>query len=279
MKILDGTHVAHKIAVNLKKQIEQLPGHPPGLAFIRIGEDPASKVYIEIKKKKCKEIGIHSFDVELPSSVSNNEVMDKIAQLNSNSKVDGILLQLPIPSHLSAELLIEQIDPKKDVDGFHPLNMGRLLLGDLTGQIACTPLGIHLLLVDANIQIQGKHVVIVGRSNIVGKPLAALLMQKHPLCNATVTVVNRESNLEDIAKQADILIAAAGSAKLIKKSMVKEGATVIDVGIHRVGNLLVGDVDFDDVAPICSYITKVPGGVGPMTVAALMRNTLQARKH
>lgn len=281
MRLLEGSVIASQILCSLKEKISSLPSRKPGLAFIRVGENPASKVYISLKKKKCKEVGILSFDHELPENTTSAQLLSLIDTLNKDPKVDGILLQLPIPSHLDSLAMIEKISPSKDVDGFHPLNMGKLLLGNLSGLVACTPKGVHRLLLEYKIPLKGKHVVIVGRSNIVGKPLAALLMQKHPDSNATVTVVHSlTENLEAICKTADILIAAIGIPKFITKKMVKQGAVIIDVGINKISyqgkDLLVGDVDFEEVAPLCSYITPVPGGVGPMTIALLLENTLQA---
>jgi len=279
MKIINGTQIAKEIEDSLALEIQAISGRKPGLAFVRVGEDPASKVYIQIKKRKCEKVGILSFDKELPSTASEKEVIDTLLRLNQDPLVDGILVQLPLPKHLSAFNLIEHIIPSKDVDGFHSLNMGKLLLGEPGGFIPCTPQGVHRLLTDSGIEIEGKHVVIVGRSNIVGKPLAALLMQKDPLCNATVTLVHSKSrNLASLCKEADILVAAIGKPKFITKDMVKPGSIVIDVGINRVDAKLVGDVDFENVAPITSHITPVPGGVGPMTVALLLHNTLKAYK-
>ncbi len=279
MKLIDGIRIAKKIEASIADEIKALLGRKPGLAFVRIGEDPASKVYIGIKKKKCAEVGILSFDRELPSNVSAEEVVATLEALNNDPLVDGILMQLPLPPHLSAYSLIEHIAPSKDVDGFHPVNIGKLLLGESGGFIPCTPQGIHRLLTDSNIEVSGKHVVIVGRSNIVGKPLAALLMQKDPLCNATVTIAHSKSqNLASLCKEADILVAAMGQPKFITEKMVRKGAVVIDVGISKQGSTLVGDVDFEHVAPLCSHITPVPGGVGPMTVALLLHNTLKAYK-
>ena len=279
MKLIDGIQIAKKITTSLAGEIKSLSGRKPGLAFVRIGEDPASKVYIGIKKKKCSEVGIVSFDRELPSNASAEEVIATLQALNHDPLVDGILMQLPLPPHLCAFSLMEYIAPSKDVDGFHPVNMGKLLLGDSTGFIPCTPQGIHRLLIDSQIEVSGKHVVIVGRSNIVGKPLAALLMQKDPLCNATVTIAHSKSqNLASLCKEADILIAAIGHPKFITEKMVRKGAVVIDVGISKQGSCLVGDVDFEHVAPLCSHITPVPGGVGPMTIALLLHNTLKAYK-
>jgi len=272
-------HIAKKIENSIAEEIKHLQGRQPGLAFLRIGEDPSSKVYIQIKKKKCAQVGILSFDRELPADVSKEEVIETLEALNQDPLIDGILMQLPLPPHLSAFSLIEHILPSKDVDGFHPVNMGKLLLGESDGFVPCTPQGIHRLLIDSNISIEGKHVVIVGRSNIVGKPLAALLSQKKPFCNATVTLAHSKSNnLSSLCKEADILIAAIGNPHFITKEMVKKGAVVIDVGINKGPSGLIGDVDFEEVAPLCSYITPVPGGVGPMTVALLLANTLQAYK-
>ncbi|MBM3198837.1 MAG: bifunctional 5,10-methylenetetrahydrofolate dehydrogenase/5,10-methenyltetrahydrofolate cyclohydrolase [Chlamydiae bacterium] len=274
MKLLQARDLANSIEQRVRKEILTRK-RAPGLAFIRIGDDSSSKVYIAIKKKKCAEVGILSFDKELPASLSEQEVLRHIEGLNEDPRIDGILLQLPIPSHLSTMRILQHIDPKKDVDGFHPYNMGKLLLGDLSGPLPCTPKGIHLLLQSVGISIPGKHVVIVGRSNIVGKPLAALLMQKDPSCNATVTLIHTSScNIQKHCQEADILIAALGNPGYIKKDMVQKGAVVIDVGINREGSSLVGDVDFANVAPLTSYITPVPGGVGPMTVACLLSNTV-----
>ncbi len=279
MKIINGEQIAKEIEDSIALEIKALSGRKPGLAFVRIGVDPASKVYIQIKKRKCERVGILSFDRELPSSVSEEEVVNTLLGLNQDPLVDGILMQLPLPRHLSAFNLIERITPSKDVDGFHSLNMGKLLLGKPCGFIPCTPQGVHRLLTNSGIEIAGKHVVIVGRSNIVGKPLAALLMQKDPLCNATVTLVHSKShNVASLCREADILIAAIGQPKFITKEMVKPGATIIDVGINKIDSKLVGDVDFENVAPVTSYITPVPGGVGPMTVALLLHNTLKAYK-
>ena len=232
-----------------------------------------------MKKKKCEEVGIVSFDREFPMQTSQDAVLKEIDTLNQNPHVDGILVQLPLPAHLSTDLILSSIDPNKDIDGFHPLNMGKLLIGDKSGFVPCTPLGVHTLLQKYQIEVKGKHVVIVGRSNIVGKPLAAMLMQKAPFCNATVTVAHSYSlDLPEQCRSADILIAAIGSPLFIKKEMVKPNACVIDVGINKITDAhgksqLVGDVDFNNVSPLCSYITPVPGGVGPMTIASLLSNT------
>ncbi len=283
MKLLEGTLVAARILRSLKEEVEKFTERKPGLAFIRVGDNPASKVYISLKQKKCREVGILSFDKELPSQTSLQELFAVIDELNEDPSVDGILLQLPLPPHLDPLIVLERINPLKDVDGFHPVNMGKLLLGHTDGLIACTPKGVMRLLSDYKISVEGKHVVIVGRSNIVGKPLAALLMQNRQGCNATVSVVHSHTiHKEAICREADILIAALGKPEFITENMVKKNAVVVDVGINKVilGNQtsLVGDVDFKTVAPLCSYITPVPGGVGPMTVALLLENTIIAYK-
>lgn len=280
MRILSGTIIAKQILSSLQQQIANLPGRKPGLAFIRVGDDPSSLVYIRKKQKQCQEVGILSFDTELPESTTQEELCHVIKEYNNTPFVDGILVQLPLPAHLDPLSIIETIDPRKDVDGFHPMNMGKLLLGQKGGIIPCTPAGIHHLLIESQVPLAGKHVVIVGRSAIVGKPLAALLVQKAPTCNATVTIVHSQSlQLPQLCKEADVLIAAMGCAKYITSSFVKPGAVVIDVGINKVIQEgiahLVGDVDFASTAPLCQAITPVPGGVGPMTIAYLLKNTLE----
>lgn len=228
-----------------------------------------------MKKKKCLEIGIASMDKEFPDTASENELLAHIEKLNGDETVDGILVQLPLPAHISAQKVMEKIAPEKDVDGFHPLNVGRMLIGETSGFLPCTPHGIQALLAAYKIQVEGRHVVILGRSNIVGKPLAAILMQKREGCNATVTVAHSQTkNLREITKTADILVAAMGHPRFVTKEMIKPGAAIIDVGINRVGGKIVGDVDFESLLPLCSYITPVPGGVGPMTIAMLMSNTV-----
>lgn len=283
MKLLEGKKVAEKLEKIIAQEVSSLEGKKPGLAFIRVGENPASMLYIKRKKERCEAVGINSFCVELEESVSKEALLQEITTLNKDPKVDGILLQLPLPSHLSPLPFLQAIDPKKDVDGFHPVNMGKLLTGDSSGFVPCTPKGIHTLLQEYGIALSGKRVVIVGRSNIVGKPLAALLCQKDPSCNATVTLAHGATeNLPSICKEADILIAALGKPGFITKEFVKKGATVIDVGINKVETNdrceIVGDVDFEGVSPLCSHITPVPGGIGPMTIASLLANTLKARK-
>lgn len=273
--IIDGKSIAQKIENNVKSAIANLKGRPPALAFILVGSDPASISFIKMKKKKCKEVGILSIDRELSEDVSELHLMKEIEQLNQDSDVDGILVQLPLPSHINTERVVQTIHPGKDVDGFHPMNVGKMFLGDQDVFFPCTPHGIQVLLAQSNIAIEGKHVVIIGRSNLVGKPLAAILMQKRAHANATVTVAHSQSqNLKQICLSADILVAAIGKPHFIGAEMVKQGAVVVDVGINRINKQIVGDVDFEKVAPKCSYITPVPGGVGPMTIAMLMSNTL-----
>jgi len=278
--LIDGTAIAKSIEDRIAHAIRQLKGRPPGLAFILVGDHPASRAYVRMKKKKCAEVGILSVDRELPKNTTEEQLLHEIDALNRDESIDGILIQLPLPSHISTSHMMRAVDPSKDVDGFHPINMGKLLLGELDGFLSCTPQGVHVLLTHSQIPLLGKHVVIVGRSNIVGKPLAAILMQKAPHCNATVTVAHSMTeNLPEICRSADILIAAIGQPHFIKAHMIKKGAVVIDVGINRITGPdqkahLVGDVDFEHVAPLCSHITPVPGGVGPMTIAMLLSNTL-----
>lgn len=275
--ILSGTAVAEEIHQEIASKVAQLTS-PPGLAVVLIGDNPASKVYVARKRKTCSAVGILSFLYHFPQDFSEEQLLELIGRLNQDSQVHGILIQLPLPSHIDTKKVIEAIDPKKDVDGFHPINMGKLLLGLSDGFVPCTPLGIKTLLEKSAIEIEGKEVVIVGRSNIVGKPLAALLVQNSPKCNATVTIVHsRTRAIESHTKRADILIAAIGSPRFIKAGMVKEGAVVVDVGINREEGGIVGDVDFNQVEKKCLAITPVPKGVGPMTVAMLLHNTLLAR--
>lgn len=273
--IIDGRACAKQIENTLKEAIGHLKGRKPALAFVLVGDNPASIAFIRMKKKKCREVGILSVDLELPGTISEEYLLDEIQRMNENPEIDGILVQLPLPGHIKVDRILEAIDPKKDVDGFHPLNMGRLLLGEKRGFFPCTPYGISILLNHSGVEVAGKHVVILGRSNIVGKPLAALLMQKEKTANATVTIAHSASeNLQEICLSADVLVAAIGQPRFVKASMVKQGAVVIDVGINRVEGKIVGDVDFEQVAKKCSRITPVPGGVGPMTIAMLLSNTL-----
>lgn len=286
MMIIDGKAIAQAIRHELAEEVAQCNGRPPCLAVILTGDDPASHIYVNQKLRACKEMGITSIKRELPSTLSTEELHHEVEALNNDPEVDGILVQLPLPDHIDPNKVIEWISPEKDVDGFHPINAGKLLAGQTDGLIPCTPRGIQLLLEKSDIPTEGKHVVILGRSNIVGKPLAALLMQKGPTANATVTIAHsRTQNLAELCQSADILVAAIGNPLFVKPEMVKEGAIVIDVGTNRLddpsrpkGYRLVGDVDFDQVADKCSYITPVPGGVGPMTIAMLLSNTLQSYK-
>ncbi len=276
-KIIDGRAVASEIRLKLKDKIAQLSGRRPGLAFILIGNDEASKAYVRMKKKGCEEVGITSHVLHLSEKISERELLAEIDHLNSSENIDGILVQQPLPKQIHTDKIVEAIDPKKDVDGFHPLNIGKLLLGHTDGLVPCTPLGIIKLLRAYKIQTDGKEVVIVGRSNIVGKPLAALLCQKQPWANSTVTLAHSHTeNLAEVTKRADILITALGSPGSITAGMVKDGAVVIDVGINRTMNTLIGDVAFAEVIEKASLITPVPGGVGPMTIAMLLSNTLKA---
>lgn len=276
--IIDGKKIAHDLLEELKEKYTQNPGpRPPKLAYLLIGDNPASHIYVRYKVKACSRIGFEACGHTLPKEVSEQEVLDLIESLNHDSTVDGILVQMPLPAHINAKKVIESVDPKKDVDGFHPFNMGRLLQGNDPYFIPCTPLGIQQLLIHSHIPIAGKHVVILGRSSIVGKPLAALLSQKSKDANATVTLAHSYTeHLEDITLSADILIAAMGVAEKVQGAMVKSGAIVIDVGINRLQGKLVGDVAFEEVAHKASFITPVPGGVGPMTIAMLLSNTYKS---
>ncbi|OGN58207.1 MAG: bifunctional 5,10-methylene-tetrahydrofolate dehydrogenase/5,10-methylene-tetrahydrofolate cyclohydrolase [Chlamydiae bacterium RIFCSPHIGHO2_02_FULL_49_29] len=279
--LLDGKHCADRIVDEIKTKVSQFSSscdikrRPPGLAFILVGSHLASRSYLNMKRRRCREAGFFSVDRELRESSSEEELLAVIAELNANPVIDGILIQLPLPKGLRPLKMLQAVDPSKDVDGFHPLNVGKLLLGEEDGFVPCTPLGILRLLQEAKISPDGQRVVIVGRSNIVGKPLAAALMQKKRGANATVTLAHTGTlHLVEVCRSADILIAAMGSPGFITEKMVKERAVVIDVGINCVDGRLVGDVAFDEVAPKCRAITPVPGGVGPMTIAMLLENTL-----
>ncbi len=287
-RCLDGRLVAAHWQEKVRLAIaENTHKRPPHLAVLTVGDHPASAIYVRKKKEACRAIGIVSSHIALEHTASEIDVLHAIHSLNQDNGVDGILLQLPLPPHLSASQFIQAIDPQKDVDGFHPVNMGKLLLGEKDGLIPCTPLGIRMLLQYYSIETKGQHVLVVGRSNLVGKPMAALLMQPGKGGDATVTIAHSQSrDLSSHCQRADILIVAVGSPRLIQADMVKEGAVVIDVGINPQEQALngktriVGDVDFLHVAPKCSWITPVPGGVGPMTIAMLLRNTwLAYRKH
>lgn len=276
MILLDGKTLSVKILEELKKKVGAFT-RPPGLAFVLIGDNPSSQSYIKMKKKACEAVGIVSQDRQFPADVEEKVVVAHLEKLSGDKSVSGILVQQPLPPHLKASTLMEAVGPSKDVDGFHPINMGRLLLGENRGFIPCTPLGIHKLLEAYGISFAKKHVVIVGRSNIVGKPLAALLMQKKKEANSTVTIAHSLTpNLKRLTKSADILVAAMGQPHFIQAPFVKKGAVVVDVGINRVGGHIIGDVDFEGVAKVASHLTPVPGGIGPMTIAMLMHNTVQA---
>lgn len=278
MNIIDGKKIAEEIRAELKQKVALLSSGRPGLAFILVGDNAASHAYVRMKEKGCDEVGIHSYVFRMPESVTEEDLVHLIQECNTDERIHGILVQQPLPSHIREEKILNAIDPNKDVDGFHPLNVGKTLLGQEGGFLPCTPLGIVTLLEKSEIQVEGKHVVIIGRSNIVGKPLAAMLVQKKKHCNATVTMAHSQTkDLKAICKTADILVAAIGKPRFITKDMVKNGAVVIDVGINAIlvdgKRLIVGDVDFDHVAPLCSFITPVPKGVGPMTIAMLLYNT------
>ena len=283
MKLIDGKKIAQQVCEEIASTVAKLKGPPPGVAFIQVGKNPASTTYVNQKHKVAHQLNIHSQIYQLPEEVKKVELLTLIDRLNTDPNTHGILIQAPLPSHLEERVIFNHINPNKDVDGFHTINIGKLCQEDPSGFIPCTPAGIIELMKRIPIATKGKHVVIVGRSLIVGKPVALLLLQR-ALGNATVTICHSfTENLPSITSQADVLIAATGSPHLITANMVKRESIVIDVGITRVkdpkrknGYRLVGDVDFETVAPFVSQITPVPGGVGPMTVAMLMRNTLKA---
>ena len=275
--IIDGKQISKDIKEELKAEVASLAaqGRKCCLAVIQVGNDPASSVYVGNKKKACAYVGIESLAYELPEETTEEELLTIIDKLNKDANVHGILCQLPLPKHINEDHVIKAISPKKDVDGFHPQNVGALVIGE-KGFVSCTPAGIIQLLKRSNIEMDGKHCVVVGRSNIVGKPMSLLMLRE----NATVTICHSHTkNLKEIGKEADILIVAIGKPQFIDKEYVKDGAVVIDVGIHRdENNKLCGDVKYDEVEPIASYITPVPGGVGPMTIAMLMHNCVEAMK-
>ena len=280
MILLDGKALSEKIKEEVKVEVAQLVEEKqitPGLAVILVGNDAASATYVASKAKSCKNAGIYSVVHEMPESITQEELLETIARMNENPKLDGILVQLPLPEHIRADEseILDFINPNKDVDGFHPQNVGALVVGK-KGFVSCTPAGIIQLLKRSNIEIAGKHCVVIGRSNIVGKPMALLMLRE----NATVTICHsRTENLKEICKEADILIVAIGKPRYIGADYIKEGAVVIDVGIHRnEENKLCGDVRFEEAEQIASYITPVPGGVGPMTIAMLMHNCVDAMK-
>lgn len=286
MQIIDGKKVAADVLAEIKEEIDRLGrrGIVPGLAVVLVGDDPASQVYVGSKVKKCAELGMHSRKIVLPAETTQAELLDVIAELNADEAIDGILVQSPPPRHIDEAAVVLAIDPAKDVDGFHPQNVAKLVLEDPTGFVPCTPLGCMRLLKACGIETAGANAVVVGRSMIVGKPMAHLLMSKE--ANATVTVAHsRTKDLPGLCRTADILVAAIGRPNMITADYVQDGAVVIDVGINRVedatkerGYRIVGDVDYEAVAPKCKAITPVPGGVGPMTIAMLMGNTVKACK-
>ena len=274
-RLIDGKLISKQIKDELKEEAAQLKeqGIVPCLAVIQVGHDPASTVYVNNKKKACAYVGIESKAFELEEDISQQELLNLVESLNQDDSVNGILVQLPLPKHIDEDVVIQTISPKKDVDGFHPVSVGNLWIGD-KGFVSCTPAGIIQLLKRSNIEIEGKHCVVIGRSNIVGKPMALLMLRE----NATVTIAHSKTkNLKELCKQADILIVAIGKREFITADYVKEGAVVIDVGMHRnEENKLCGDVNFKEVEPKASAITPVPGGVGPMTIAMLMNNCMDA---
>ena len=274
-KIIDGKAISMQIKEEIKKEAASLKeqGKNVTLAVIQVGDNPASCVYVRNKKKGCEYLGIGSLSYELKEETTQEELLSLIRELNAREDVNGILVQLPLPAHIDEDTVIREIDPKKDVDGFHPQSVGALCIGQ-PGFVSCTPAGIIELLKRSGVSLEGKECVILGRSNIVGKPMALLMLRE----NATVTIAHsRTKNLAEVTKRADILIVAIGKPKMITREYVKEGAVVIDVGINRdQNNKLCGDVDFDDVAPVCSAITPVPGGVGPMTIAMLLNNCMES---
>jgi len=276
---IDGKAFSQTVLEKIREEHSQLKekyGKPAGLAVVIVGNNPASQVYVKNKIRACENVGFYSENIEFDENISEKELLQEIDKLNKNNRIDGILVQLPLPAHINELKIIDSISPEKDVDGFHVSNIGKMVIGDETGFLSCTPYGIMQLLEEYKIEISGKDAVIIGRSNIVGKPMALMLIQK----GATVQVCN--SNTKDLRKKlnkADIIIVAAGVPKLLKKEDVKEGAVVIDVGINRVDGEICGDVDYEGVAEKTSYITPVPGGVGPMTIASLIKNTFKSYKN
>ena len=274
-QILDGKRVSQKVKDNLKQKVEELKakGVNPGLAVVIVGDDPASRVYVNNKKKACEYCGIYSEEYALGGETTEAELLELVDKLNNKSDIHGILVQLPLPKHINEETILNAIDPKKDVDAFHPVNVGKIMIGNFDF-LPCTPAGVMELLDDAGIELSGKNCVVIGRSNIVGKPQAMLLLHK----NATVTICHSKTqNLKEVCRGADILVVAVGRAKMVDESYIKDGAVVVDVGMDRDENgKLCGDVDFDSACKKASWITPVPGGVGPMTIATLMKNAVTA---
>ncbi len=285
-QLIDGRAIAEKVYAQLRGEIAELKasGVTPGLAVVLVGDDPASRAYVRSKDKMCRELGLHSVKLELPAATTQEELLARVEELNRDATIHGILVQSPPPRHIDEGAIVRALDPAKDVDGFHPSNVAKLALDDPSGFVPCTPLGCQRLLVESGIEVSGAHVVVLGRSMIVGKPLALLLMRKGRGADATVTVVHsRSRDLPEITRSADIVVAAIGRAGFVTAEHVRDGAVVIDVGINRVedagapkGYKLVGDVAFDEVAAKAAAMTPVPGGVGPMTIAMLMANTVKA---
>ncbi len=285
-KLIQGRTIAEKVYAELRGEIATLKssGRTPGLAVVLVGDNPASRAYVRSKDKMCRDLGLHSVKLELPAETTQSELLARVEELNRDPAVHGILVQSPPPKHIDEAAIVRAIDPAKDVDGFHPMNVAKLALGDESGFVPCTPLGCQRLLIESGAEISGAHVVVLGRSMIVGKPLALLLMRKGKGGDATVTVVHsRSQRLAEITRSADIVIAAIGQPEFVRAEHVRDGAVVIDVGINRVddptmerGYRLVGDVAFAEVSEKASAITPVPGGVGPMTIAMLMANTVRA---
>lgn len=277
MELLDGKKLSSKIKENLKKDTVEFiekNGVTPGLAVILVGDDPASHAYVSMKSKACKEVGIYSVMHEMPSTVTEADILSTIQMINENPKIHGLLVQLPLPKHVDSTKILEAITPTKDVDGFHPFNLGRLVAG-LDGFVPCTPLGVMELLKEHSIDVKGKDCVVVGASNIVGKPMASLLLN----AGATVDICHIHTrDLKEHTLRADMIFVGVGKPNLITADMVKDGAVIVDIGINRVGDKLVGDVAYEEVSKKCSFITPVPGGVGPMTIAMLLSNTLKAAK-
>ena len=285
-ELIDGRAIAKKVRADVAERARKLVarGLRPGLAVVQVGDDPASTVYTRAKAKAAEEAGMYSLNLRLPADTSQADLLSRVDALNSDPKIHGILVQMPLPKQIDPDTIIRRIDPGKDVDGFHPVNVGKMLVGERDGFIPCTPAGIQVLLKESGVKTPGKNCVVIGRSNIVGKPMAALMMQDNENANCTVTVCHRHTtDLKSHTKAADILIVAAGRPHIVTADMVKPGAVVIDVGTNRVsdpksksGTKLQGDVDFDSVRAVASKITPVPGGVGPMTIAMLMANTVRA---
>jgi len=287
--LIDGRAIAKKVRADVAERAKKLlaKGVRPGLAVVLVGDDPASAVYTSAKAKAAEEAGMYSLNIRLPAETSQEDLLSRVDALNADPKIHGILVQMPLPKQIDPDTVIRRIDPAKDVDGFHPVNVGKMLIGERDGFISCTPAGIQVLLKESGVKTPGKNCVIIGRSNIVGKPMAALMMQDNENANCTVTVCHRHTaDLKVHTRAADILIVAAGRPRIVTGDMVKPGAVVIDVGTNRVadpqatgGKKLVGDVDFESVRQVASKITPVPGGVGPMTIAMLMANTVRAAEN